>query len=128
MNLLKVTLANARRRLKMEIEGKMSDAVLYEMKGQVAVITINQPDRRNALGIAVRQGLFDAWDRFEKDPEAKVAILAGTGEEGLLLSAWTSGDERDHAAHSAARAGAGDRSTTSSSPSRPSPRSTASPS
>jgi enoyl-CoA hydratase len=34
----------------------MSEAVLYEMKGQVAVITINQPDRRNALGIAVRQG------------------------------------------------------------------------
>ena len=57
----------------------MSDAVLYEMKGQVAVITINQPDRRNALGIAVRQGLWDAWDRFEKDPEAKVAILTGTG-------------------------------------------------
>ena len=54
----------------------MSEAVLYEMKGQVAVITINQPDRRNALGIAVRQGLWDAWDRFEKDDDAKVAIPA----------------------------------------------------
>ncbi|MDB5396583.1 MAG: enoyl-CoA hydratase/isomerase family protein [Rhodospirillales bacterium] len=61
----------------------MSDAVLYEMKGQVAVITINQPDRRNALGIAVRQGLWDAWDRFEKDSEAKVAILTGTGEKAF---------------------------------------------
>ncbi len=61
----------------------MSDAVLYEMKGHVAVITINQPDRRNALGIAVRQGLWDAWDRFEKDPEARVAILTGTGEKAF---------------------------------------------
>jgi len=61
----------------------MSDAVLYEMKGQVAVITINQPDRRNALGIAVRQGLWDAWDRFEKDENARVAILTGTGEKAF---------------------------------------------
>src|SRR6201994_92104 len=61
----------------------MSDAVLYEMKGQVAVITINQPDRRNALGIAVRQGLWDAWDRFEKDPEARVAILTAVGEKAF---------------------------------------------
>ena len=61
----------------------MSDAVLYEMKGQVAVITINQPDRRNALGIAVRQGLWDAWDRFEKNDEAKVAILTAVGDKAF---------------------------------------------
>ena len=61
----------------------MSEAVLYEMKGQVAVVTINQPDRRNALSTAVRQGLFEAWDRFEKDENAKVAILTGTGEKAF---------------------------------------------
>jgi enoyl-CoA hydratase/carnithine racemase len=61
----------------------MTEAVLYENKGQVAVITINQPDRRNALSAAVRQGLFDAWDRFEKDDVAKVAILTGTGEKAF---------------------------------------------
>ena len=61
----------------------MSDAVLYEMMGHVAVITINQPDRRNALGVAVRQGLWDAWDRFEKDENARVAILTGVGEKAF---------------------------------------------
>ena len=35
------------------------------------------------LGIAVRQGLWDAWDRFEKDDDAKVAILTGTGEKAF---------------------------------------------
>src|SRR5579883_635963 len=61
----------------------MSEAVLYELKGQVAVITINQPDSRNAHSTAVRQGLFEAWDRFERDETAKVAILTGTGEKAF---------------------------------------------
>jgi enoyl-CoA hydratase/carnithine racemase len=61
----------------------MTEAVLYETKGQVAVITINQPDRRNALGVAVRQGLWDAWDRFEKDDAAKVAVLTGAGDKAF---------------------------------------------
>ena len=59
------------------------DAILYELKGRVAVITINQPDRRNALSMAVRQGLFEAWDRFEKDEDAWVAILTGTGDKAF---------------------------------------------
>ena len=35
----------------------MDEAVLFEIKDDIAVITINRPERRNALGQAVRAGL-----------------------------------------------------------------------
>ena len=39
----------------------MSDFVLFEQKGHVAIVTINRPDRMNALGHDVRTGLVDAF-------------------------------------------------------------------
>src|ERR1700745_2727314 len=62
----------------------MSDAVLFDARPDgIAIITINRPDTRNALSHEVRQGLFAAWDRFERDPALRVAILTGTGEKAF---------------------------------------------
>jgi len=62
----------------------MSDAVLFDARPDgVAIITINRPDTRNALSHEVRQGLFAAWDRFERDPALRVAILTGAGEKAF---------------------------------------------
>ncbi len=61
----------------------MDDAILFEVKGPVAIITINRPDSRNAINTAVRQGLFAAWQRFEENPAAKVAILTGAGDKAF---------------------------------------------
>jgi enoyl-CoA hydratase len=58
----------------------MAHEVLYELTDRIAVITINRPDKRNALNAAVRQGLWDSWRRFEADPKAWVAILTGAGD------------------------------------------------
>jgi enoyl-CoA hydratase/carnithine racemase len=62
----------------------MSDAVLFEARDDgIAIITINRPDARNALSHEVRQGLFAAWERFERDPALRVAILTGAGEKAF---------------------------------------------
>ena len=61
----------------------MVDEVLYETADQVVVITINRPDKRNALNAAVRQGLWEAWRRFEADEHARVAILTGAGDKAF---------------------------------------------
>ena len=62
----------------------MSDAVLFEARGDgIAVITLNRPEARNALGKDIREGLFGAWDRFERDPALRVAILTGSGEKAF---------------------------------------------
>lgn len=58
----------------------MEDAVLFDARDDgIAIITINRPDARNALGNDVRAGLFAAWERFENDPALRVAILTGAG-------------------------------------------------
>ena len=56
-------------------------AVLYELRGPVAVITLNRPAQLNAINAEVRQGLYESFSRFEADAEAKVAILTGAGEK-----------------------------------------------
>src|ERR1700735_2138362 len=62
----------------------MSDAVVFDARGDgIAVITLNRPDARNALGKDIRAGLFAAWERFERDPALRVAILTGTGEKAF---------------------------------------------
>ena len=62
----------------------MSEAVRYEAREDgIAVITIDRPDQRNALLREVREGLFAAWDRFENDDGARIAILTGTGEKAF---------------------------------------------
>jgi enoyl-CoA hydratase/carnithine racemase len=62
----------------------MNQAVLFEARPDgVAIITLNRPDARNALGAEIREGLFAAWDRFEADPDLGVAILTGAGEKAF---------------------------------------------
>jgi enoyl-CoA hydratase/carnithine racemase len=62
----------------------MTDAVLFDARDDgIAIITLNRPDSRNALGKEVRDGLFAAWDRFERDPALRVAILTGAGDKAF---------------------------------------------
>ncbi len=62
----------------------MQDAVLFEARDDgIAIITLNRPDQRNALVRDIREGLFQAWDRFERDPSLRVAILTGTGDKAF---------------------------------------------
>ncbi|CAN5420856.1 enoyl-CoA hydratase-related protein [soil metagenome] len=62
----------------------MTDAVLFDARDDgIAIITLNRPDQRNALGKDIREGLFAAWDRFERDPALRVAILTGAGDKAF---------------------------------------------
>ena len=60
------------------------DAVLFDARPDgIAILTINRPEQRNALGREVRGALFAAWDRFERDPALRIAILTGSGEKAF---------------------------------------------
>ncbi|MFZ7092442.1 3-hydroxyacyl-CoA dehydrogenase NAD-binding domain-containing protein [Primorskyibacter sp. 2E233] len=56
----------------------MSEQVRYDIDDNVAVITVANPPV-NALGLAVRQGLWDAIDRFSEDDSAEIALIVGEG-------------------------------------------------
>jgi enoyl-CoA hydratase/carnithine racemase len=52
----------------------------YDMNDKhVVTITINRPDRMNALGLDTVHGIREAFERFEADGDARVAILTGVG-------------------------------------------------
>lgn len=47
---------------------------VYEREGRFAVVTIDRPERRNAIDGARADALLDAWTRFEES-DAAVGIL-----------------------------------------------------
>jgi enoyl-CoA hydratase len=53
--------------------------VSYERRGAAAVVTIERPERRNAVDGATAEGLAAAYERFEADDEARVMVLTGAG-------------------------------------------------
>ncbi|MEE8312529.1 MAG: crotonase/enoyl-CoA hydratase family protein [Candidatus Binatia bacterium] len=54
-------------------------ALIAEQDGHVLTVTINRPEKKNAVNAEVLCGLSDAWHRIDADPEIRVAILAGAG-------------------------------------------------
>jgi enoyl-CoA hydratase/carnithine racemase len=55
------------------------EPLLYEVKDGIAYVTMNRPDRLNAINGEMAERMHDAWERFEADPNARVAILSGNG-------------------------------------------------
>lgn len=54
--------------------------VLYEKKETIATITLNRPEKLNALNRDVLSDLLKALEEAEKDKEVRVVILTGTGK------------------------------------------------
>jgi enoyl-CoA hydratase len=57
----------------------MTEAVLYEVRGPAAWITLNRPEKLNAINKDVLDGLHAAVDRATADDEVKVVVLTGAG-------------------------------------------------
>jgi 2-(1,2-epoxy-1,2-dihydrophenyl)acetyl-CoA isomerase len=57
----------------------MNDAVLLEVEGGIAVITLNRPDRLNAVNGDLMVGLTEAVQRAVEDPEAGCIVVTGAG-------------------------------------------------
>ena len=57
--------------------------VIYDKKGRIAVITINRPQRMNAIDPQTSRELREAWSGFRDDDELWVAIFTGAGERAF---------------------------------------------
>lgn len=64
----------------------MEDIVTYESKDRIAVITMNRPEKHNALNKDIEEGLRAAWIRF-REGEDRVAILTGAGNKAFSAGA-----------------------------------------
>jgi enoyl-CoA hydratase/carnithine racemase len=56
------------------------ECLLYEVKDGIATLTLNRPDRLNALGGSLRDDLHDAVTRSAADPDVRVMVITGAGK------------------------------------------------
>jgi enoyl-CoA hydratase/carnithine racemase len=61
--------------------------VLYSVENGVARVTINRPDRRNAMSYGVMQGLRDGVAAARADDDVRVLVLTGAGDRAFCAGA-----------------------------------------
>jgi enoyl-CoA hydratase/carnithine racemase len=59
----------------------------YERRGSAALVTIDRPERRNAVDGETAAALLAAYERFATDDGARVMVLTGAGEEAFCAGA-----------------------------------------
>lgn len=62
----------------------MPDLILEKRDG-VATLTLNRPERRNAISPQMMVQLADAWTELRDDPALRVAILTGAGSDAFCV-------------------------------------------
>ena len=73
-----------------------TDHAIVEEQGHIMVITLNRPEKRNALSPGMLVTIYEAWRKLDEDPNLRCAILTGAGGtfcSGADLSAMKDGNE-----------------------------------
>ena len=71
--------------------------VSFERDGPVAIVTIERPERRNAVDAATAEALVSAFETFDADEHTSVAVLTGAGRyfgAGADLKAMSEGERK----------------------------------
>ena len=74
-------------------------SLLVEQRGPTVVLTMNRPERKNALSIDMIVAMADAWEQVDADDTVRSVILTGAGESyctgGDLSSGWMAGSKSE---------------------------------
>ncbi|WP_037075769.1 enoyl-CoA hydratase/isomerase family protein [Pseudonocardia spinosispora] len=54
--------------------------VLFERRGNIALVTLNRPEQRNAFDPDLSAALIETWDLIKRDREIRAVVLTGAGE------------------------------------------------
>ncbi|WP_417593211.1 enoyl-CoA hydratase/isomerase family protein [Parasphingorhabdus sp.] len=65
----------------------MFDTLAYAVEDGIATICLDRPDRHNAINQQMHLELPQAWEAFNRDPEAVVAIITGSGQKAFCTGA-----------------------------------------
>lgn len=60
-------------------ERVVSNVMSFELKGAVALLTLNRPEKLNALSNELLRAIVDALDRIELDPAVRAVVITGSG-------------------------------------------------
>ena len=63
------------------------ETILVERRGAVAIVTINRPEKRNALNIQTRAEGAAVLDELRADDSVRVVVLTGAGDKAFIAGA-----------------------------------------
>jgi enoyl-CoA hydratase/carnithine racemase len=63
------------------------DSILIEKREQALWITINRPDKRNAINAGVVAGITSGYRQAHDDPDVRAIVLTGTGDKAFCAGA-----------------------------------------
>ena len=63
------------------------EVVLLEQRGRVALVTMNRPDKRNALDGQMRCAFLGVMDRVRRDTETRAVVITGAGDKAVIAGA-----------------------------------------
>jgi len=75
--------------------GAAADAVLTEVRDGVLLITLNRPEARNAVNLALAAGVAAAVERLEAEDDLRAGVITGAGKgfsSGMDLKAFLQGE------------------------------------
>ena len=61
--------------------------LILEKRGRVAVLTVNRPEKLNALNVATRREILDAFEQLRGDSEIRVVVITGAGDKAFINGA-----------------------------------------
>lgn len=65
----------------------MPETILTEQVGRVVILTVNRPDKLNALNDQVRSEMLAALEKIERDEGVGVVVVTGAGEKSFIAGA-----------------------------------------
>lgn len=65
--------------------------VNFEKKGKIALITLDEPSKLNALSAGIRQGVLESLSKIEADDEIRVGVITSSGDKAFCAGADISG-------------------------------------
>jgi enoyl-CoA hydratase/carnithine racemase len=58
----------------------MAEEILCSIEDGIATVTLNRPEKRNALNVAVLEGLVSSFNQLEQNKDVRVVVLRGEGK------------------------------------------------
>jgi enoyl-CoA hydratase/carnithine racemase len=62
-------------------------SVNYETRGKVAILTLDEPNKLNALSAGIRSGILQGLKNADDDPAIRVVIITGSGDKAFCAGA-----------------------------------------
>lgn len=63
------------------------ETLLVERRGRVAIVTINRPEKRNALNIKTREEGAAVLEQLQNDDDVRVVVITGAGNKAFIAGA-----------------------------------------